>query len=124
MSAFLLVVTLDGYAKRVPVDEIPKTRINRKSVKLSTAPGRRAGSRLAPVAGDEDRDDLVADVRRQPLPDAVKRNREIQPERDTALRERYEPALDAHIAAHAIALNFLDERAPVDRRQHRPRPDR
>jgi hypothetical protein len=52
----------------------------------------------------------VADVRRKPLPDAVGRNREIQRERDTALRKLYEPALEDHIAAHAIALNFLDER--------------
>lgn len=38
MLEFLFVVTVDGYAKRVPVRDIPRTRRGRQGVRLSFEP--------------------------------------------------------------------------------------
>src|SRR4051812_43519739 len=35
---YVLVVTEDGYGKRIPLSDVPKTKIARKGVKLSSVP--------------------------------------------------------------------------------------
>lgn len=55
------------------------------------------------------RDDLTPPLKRTGLPAGIRRNREEQRRRDAADRARFESAVDAHIAAHRMALDFLME---------------
>lgn len=54
-------------------------------------------------------DPLTRGFSRTGLPEQVQRDREIQATRDEADRQQWTPAIDAHIAAHRLALDFLAE---------------
>lgn len=55
-------------------------------------------------------DGLSSPISQVGLPDDVRRSREEQEARDAADRQRLEPRIEAHIAAHRMALDYLAER--------------
>ncbi len=54
-------------------------------------------------------DPLTPRFSRTGLPEQVRRDRQTQATRDEADRQQWEPAIDAHIASHRLALDFLAE---------------
>jgi len=54
-------------------------------------------------------DDLQPALHRTSLPEVVRRNRERQATLDAAARERYEKVIEAHLTAHRLALDCLEE---------------
>jgi hypothetical protein len=82
--------------------------------RVGASGARRVVCTLAAMGDDEapaPDDDLVARfTTRDQVPADVLRNREVQRERDRDLEARYAEAISANIAAHRIAINFLDER--------------
>jgi hypothetical protein len=54
-------------------------------------------------------DEFTASVSRTGLPEEVKENRIAQAEQDEANRAKFEPRIDAQVAAHRMAIDFLVE---------------
>jgi hypothetical protein len=64
----------------------------------------------APSGGADGGDDeLMPKLRRQELSDEVRRRRDDQAEHDEMDRQVYEERIEAHLAAHRIALDFLEQ---------------
>jgi hypothetical protein len=64
------------------------------------------GERVDPL---QQVDDLTASVSRSGLPEEVKENRAAQSEQDKANCAKYEPRIEAQVAAHRLAIDFLVE---------------
>jgi hypothetical protein len=63
----------------------------------------------APTDPQRPIDDLTASVSRTGPPEQVRENRAAQVEQDKANRAKYEPRIEAQVAAHRMAIDFLVE---------------